>query len=447
MQRFLLAPLLALFALVSNPAHAIGLLRDAEVERGLREIAAPVLQAAGLSAGNVRILIVNDPSLNAFVMNSRAIFIHSGLLMKLKSREQLQAVLGHEAAHIANGHLTRRPVNAQNARTASKIGLALSLAAGAASGNGAAGAGLAIGSQSAARRVFLGHTRSEENSADQSSVRYMMRAGADPMAAVEVQEIFAGKVALNVSRQDPYMRSHPLTRDRIRALKSLASVNRDNIRPNPRLDAWFDLIHGKLTAFKRAPTWTLRQTKGKTDAISTMRQAVAYHRQPNTKKAVASINALLKKQPNNPYVHELKGQILMESRQFGASVKSYGRAANLAPRSPLILGGYGRALLATKSTANTKTALSVLKKANARDGLDARILRDLGVAYARLGQNGMASLATAERYALVGKICDAGIHAQRASGLLSRGSASWQRAQDVVQTHRQNCSGKKRKRG
>jgi len=447
MRRILIPPLVLAFTWLASTAHAIGLLRDAEVERGLREIAAPILQAAGLSSGNVAILLVNDQSLNAFVVNSRAIFIHSGLLMKLESREQLQAVIGHEAAHIANGHLTRRPINARNARTASKIGLALSLAAGAASGNGAAAAGLAVGSQSAARRVFFGHTRSEETSADQSSIRFMISAGADPMAAVEVQEIFAGKVALNATRQDPYMRSHPLTRERIRTLKSLASVNRDNVRPNPKLDAWFDLIHGKLTAFQRAPSWTLRKTKGNNDAISTMRQAVAYHRQPNAKQAVATINKLLEAQPNNPYVHELKGQILLESRQFNAAVQSYKRAADLAPRTSLILGGYGRALLATNSTANTKTALAVLKRAQARDSLDARILRDLGVAYARLGQNGMASLATAERYALVGKICDAGIHAQRASGLLSRGSASWQRAQDVVQTHRQNCNGKKRKRG
>jgi predicted Zn-dependent protease len=447
MQRALFTPLLLLFAFLASTAQAVGLLRDAEIERGLREIAAPVLQAAGLTPSRVSILIVDDPSLNAYVVNTRSIFIHAGLLMKLTRREQLQAIIGHEAAHIANGHLTRRPVNAQSARTASKIGLALSLAAGAASGSGAAAAGLALGSQSAAKRVFFGHTRAEESSADQSSVRFLVSAGSDPMAAVEVQEFFAGKVALNVSRQDPYMQSHPLTRDRIRALKSIASVNRGNIKPAPQLDAWFALVHGKLTAFERAPSWTLRKTKGKTDAISTMRQAVAYHRKPDVKRAVATINKLVQKQPNNPYVHELKGQILMESRQFGPAVQSYRRAAELAPRTALILGGYGRALLATKSQANTKAALEVLQKAYGRDGLDARILRDLGVAYARMGQNGMASLATAERYALIGRICDAGIHAQRASGLLSRGSASWQRAEDVIQTHKQNCTGKKRRRG
>jgi predicted Zn-dependent protease len=59
-------------------------------------------------------------------------------------------------------------------------------------------------------------------------------------------------------------------------------------------------------------------------------------------------------------------------------------------------------------------------------------MRDLAVAYAKSGQNGMASLVTAERYAMIGRLEDAEIHATRASGLLPNGSGGWQRAQDVL---------------
>lgn len=444
MQRRLYAALLVFFSMLASNAQAIGLLRDAEIERGLREIAAPILRAAGLSPSQVSILVVDDKRLNAFVVNSRAIFVNSGLIMKLTRREQLQAVIGHEAAHIANGHLTRRPANARNARVASGVGLALSIAAGAASGNAAIAAGGAIGSRSSAQRVFFGHTRAEESTADQSSIRFLLSAGADPRAAAEVQEFFAGKIALNVSRQDPYMQSHPLTRDRIRRLKSLAEANAGRSTPNPKLDAWFEIVKGKLTAFERAPSWTLRQTRGQTDQVSLMRQAVAYHRKPDIKKATQLIEKLSQKAPNNPYVFDLKGQILLENRKFNAAVQAYGKAVSLAPNNPLILGGYGRALLATNTPNNTKKALSALQKSRARDGLDGKVMRDLGVAYARTGQNGMASLVTAERYAIFGRICDAGVHAQRASGLLPRGSAPWQRAMDVVQTHKRSCNQRKR---
>ena len=74
----------------------------------------------------------------------------------------------------------------------------------------------------------------------------------------------------------------------------------------------------------------------------------------------------------------------------------------------------------------------MLEAARGRDFSDVRILRDLSVAYAKTGKPAMASLVTAERYALQGRLKDAAIHAKRAEGALPRGSGPWQRAQDVL---------------
>jgi predicted Zn-dependent protease len=136
----------------------------------------------------------------------------------------VQAVLAHEAAHIANGHLTARPAAAASAQTAARMGLLLALAAGAASGEGGAAPGLAAGSASAAQRSLLAHTRAEEASADQSALRYMVSAGIDPTAMLEVLDLFRGQEALSVGRQDPYVRSHPLTRDRIRTVQAFLAT-------------------------------------------------------------------------------------------------------------------------------------------------------------------------------------------------------------------------------
>jgi predicted Zn-dependent protease len=83
---------------------------------------------------------------------------------------------------------------------------------------------------------------------------------------------------------------------------------------------------------------------------------------------------------------------------------------------------------------NDSNALSVtaLERARALDGQSSDTLRDLGQAYARTNQQGLASLATAERYALQGRMNDAVVHATRAADTLGRGSAPWQRAQDVL---------------
>ncbi|WP_255449591.1 M48 family metalloprotease [Shimia ponticola] len=414
-------------------AHAVGLLRDAGMERALQELARPILNAAGLSPSQVRILVVNSDTLNAFVVDQRAIFLHAGLIMRLKTPEQLQAVIAHEAAHIANGHIARRAANVRNASRSAAIGLILGAAAGVAGGNPALAGGAAVGSAGSAQRVLLGHTRAEEASADQSSIRLLLAAGIDPKGALEVLDIFRGQEALSVSRQDPYSRSHPLTSDRYRAVQALVNANPRTPANRDAAVYWFARAQGILTGFKRAPSWTLNRAKGKGD-VDTMRRAIAYHRQPNKTKAIREVNALVSARPNDPYYRDLQGQILLESREFSAAIQAYRNAVNLAPNDALILGAYGRALLAPNTPRNNAEALRVLIKARGFDGRDSRILRDLGLAHARAGNNGLAALAGAERAALVGRRDNAVTLARRASGLLPRGSAGWQRAQDILQT-------------
>ncbi len=419
----------AVLVLVTLPARAAGLIRDPDIEFALTKVAEPILLASGLGPG-VRIILVNDRSLNAFVIDSQHIYIHLGLLNRLDKPEMLQAVIAHEAAHITNGHITRRHLNLDSARNAAGLGMALALAVAAATGSADAAAGLALGTQSAAQRNFLAHTRAEEAAADQSGVRYMARGGVDPRGAVAVHQLFRGQELLNVSRQDPYIRSHPLTRDRVRAMQNFVDGYTGEVKPQAEAQYWFARARGKASAFTRSPKWTLQRSKeSPTEDIRAMREAVAYLRLSDASRAVSRINQALELRPNDAFYYELKGQILLETRQFSAAVDAYERSVELAPRNALNLAGYGRALMAA---GRDKEALDALERARARDFRDARLLRDLGQAYAKNGQNGMASLSTAERYALQGRLKDAEIHARRASGLLPRGSSAWRRAEDIM---------------
>jgi len=417
---------------MATPAQAVSLIRDADIEHSLDQLAAPILRAAGLNPNNVRILIVNDRGLNAFVISNDAIFIHSGLMLRLDTAAQLQSVIAHEAAHIANGHISRRLSNLRNSRSAMGFGMALALAVALASDNAQAAAGVAAGSAGAAQRQFFSHTRAEESAADQSSVRFMLSAGVNPQGAVEVLEIFRGQEALSVSRQDPYARTHPLTSDRIRALRGLVAANPGSGAQNPNADFWFARAQGKLSAFIQNPGWTLRRVRNDNTPVGVMRRAVALHRQADANGAIRAMQGLLQQYPNDAYWHELFGQILLESRQPDAAVTAYRNAVSLNGNEPLILGGYGRALLTQNTASSNAEAVRVLERARALDAQSSAVLRDLGQAYARAGQPGLASLITAERYALQGRLDDAIVHARRAADRLPRGSASWQRAQDVL---------------
>ncbi|MEO1473681.1 MAG: M48 family metalloprotease [Pseudomonadota bacterium] len=406
------------------------LLRDAELERALRELARPVISASGLSPSAIRIFVVQDSSLNAFVANSSTIVFHSGLLLKMDRPAMVQAVIAHEVAHIANGHITRRAGNARAARNTALFGALL--AAAAASIEPSAGVA-AVGVAESARRAFLAHTRAEEAAADQAGVRYLGRANIDPTAMVDVLELFRGQEALSSRRQDPYVRTHPLSRDRVRAVRGYAATYREADQPDANAAYWYARSQAKLSAYIRNPNWTLRRLKksDQSDAALVAR-AVAHQGNSKAAPALAAADALIARRPNDPYAHELRGWIALNARQFNAAAASYKRAVALAPRESLIQAGYGRALLAINSKSSNSEALRVLRTARDRDAFNPRMLRDLALAYARAGQNGMASLSTAERYALSGRFKDAAIHAKRAVDLLPAGSPGARRAEDIL---------------
>ena len=419
--------------LALNPALANGLIRDAEIERTLQSAARPLLQKAGLPVTSTNILIVNDRSMNAFVAGGNNIFINAGLVMRLKSADMLQAVIAHEIGHITSGHATQRAASIASVQSAAGIGIILGMIT-AVSGNPQAGAALTFGTLDAVQRSVLSNTRAQEASADQSGARYMAAAGIDPAAAIEVLDLFRGQELLSVRNIDPYAQTHPLSSERISRLRGYVAAYRPKESAQaPDIDYWYARAVAKFRGFLDTPKSTLKRYPDSDDSeAALLARAIAYHRLPDPAKAAATIDRLIKLRPDDAFYHELKGQFLLESGKAAPAVTSYRKAAGLAPDEPLIQSGLGRALLATDTDANNKAALAILKKSYSKDSRDALTLYNLALAYARDGQPGMASVITAERYALASDFKQATIHAERAKQVLPQGTSGWLRADDIV---------------
>lgn len=418
-----------IFALYAFQAFAVSLLRDADIENAFSELSKPVLQAAGLSPSGIKIMLIDDTRPNAFVIDNKHIFITTGLALKTRTPEMFQSIIAHEAAHIAYGHVARRTQNIENARSVAAFGLALGIMTGALSGNAELGTSLALGTSSSATRALLAHTRAEESAADQAAMSYMAQSRIDAAGMADVLDIFVGQENLSANRQDPYARTHPLSRDRLRVVEGRVTA-----QPKPARDKnalyWHDRAIGKLSAFVRTPDWTLKNTDSSShEDVKHLRRAVAFSRQGKLEEAINEISKAQSARPKDAYLQDLKAEFYMRHKKFDRAAKEYQKASDLDGSNALILAGYGRALLASNQT---NKALSVLKTSRQKDFRNIRMLRDLAVAYSKTGQNGMASLITAERFALQGKTKDAKIHARRALDNLPRGSPGWQSAEDIL---------------
>lgn len=427
------AALLAMTLLAALPAGAQGLIRDAEIESTLKRIAWPLFRAAGVNPASVDIYIVEDDDPNAFVAGGQNIFINTGMMTEVETIDQLRSVIAHELGHITGGHLTRRDQTLAGARGLSAIGM-IGAAAVSVAGAPEAGMAIAAGTGQAAERNALAHSRAEEASADQAGLRYLAAAGADPQAMLDVLDHFRGQDAiLSGGYVDPYVQNHPLWSDRIALLEDRVAKMPKGAPPSAEDVYWHARMVAKLDAFLKSPAQTLRKyPPGDDSEPALLARAIAWHRRPDTEKAAAAMEALLAARPDDPYYIELKGQFLLEGGHAEAAADAYREAALLAPKEPLILGGLGRALLNMDDDDATAEARDVLARSFAADKANGGVLRDLALAEARLGNEGAAALATAERLALGSDFRDARRNADRAAALLPEGSPGWRRAQDII---------------
>src|SRR6266851_3194265 len=102
-----MAPAARALALAQDLPAGLPIIRDTEIEQLLRDYAQPILQAAGLSKQNVKVVVLNDRSFNAFVMDGRHIFINAGALFDAKTPNEIIGVFAHETGHLAGGHLMK----------------------------------------------------------------------------------------------------------------------------------------------------------------------------------------------------------------------------------------------------------------------------------------------------------------------------------------------------
>lgn len=436
---FLISTLLVVAPWQARPAlsQSLSLIRDAETEHIIRQLAEPVFAAAGLDASAVKVRLVQDSALNAFVGGGQRIFIYTGLILATEHPGQMIGVIAHETGHIAGGHLARTQEALRNATAQGIIAMIIG-AAGIAAGAGNAGAAVILGGAETAGRSFLQYSRTQESAADQAAIRFLNRAGQSGRGLVEVLELIGRQEPLNARRYQ-YQQSHPLSRDRINSLQ--ANVERSAYADAPLpadLIAAYDRVRAKLRGYLESPALTLRRFPNSDQSVpARYARALAYNKIPDLTAALGEVDALLAGDADDAYFNELKGQILYENGRIAEAVAPYERAVSLAPAEPLLRIGLAQALNALNDANQFAAAIVHLEAAVRLDPNIPGAWLQLAIAYGRTKQFGLSSLASAERALRIGHLEEAQTHARRAEDQLPVGTPGSLRAQDIINAARQ----------
>lgn len=443
LRRAALLCLLAVIALAAARPAAAGpvIIRDTEIERILRDWATPVMRAAGLEPDAVKIILVQDPAINAFVAGGQNLFIYSGLIERSENADEVIGVMAHEIGHISGGHLTRTYEALRNASYESVLGTILGIGAALASGDGQVGAAVMAGTSSTAVNRFLAFSRVQESSADQAGLSYLEKSGFSPGGFLSFTRKLESDELLPPSQQNEYVRTHPLTRDRVDAIR--AAYDRSPYRDKALPAAWQEdhrRIKAKLKAFitPERVAWDY-DTRDKSLPAEYAR-AIAAYRQNKVKEALERADGLLALEKDNPYFLELKGQMLVDFSRVAEAAPYYEKAVALDPRAPLIRTAYAHALIETADgrPARLDEAISHLTRAAADEPRTGRIYRLLATAYGRKGDEPMAKLYLAEEAVLQRQWRYARLQAEGALQGLPASSRSRVRAQDILAYVEQN---------
>ena len=423
-------------------ASAASLIRDAEIEATLRAYADPIFEAAGLDADAVQVHIINDPQINAFVSGGLQMFVHTGLLTAAKKPNEVIGVIAHETGHIAGGHLVRIDEAIENATIEMIIGALVSAAVGVLAEDPTPAVGGQALSREIALRNLLTHTRNEEGAADQTAFRLLEATGQAPDGMVSFFKVLQRQEALSTERQDPYLRSHPLTSSRIDAAE--AAVARSVYAGKPdaaELMMRHERMLAKLNGHLKPSQVTKLYPQSDQSVPARYARAIALYRTSQMDEAVAIMDGLIAESPTDPFFLEQKAQILYENGRVAEALPLYQQALELAPAEPLIRLELAQAQIQLAEMAQGKgqpvdavqlrAAIGLLTQVVHLERKNAGAYKLLATAYGMQGDMPMANLFQAERWLALGDEKAAKNFAERALAALPMGSPGWLRAQDI----------------
>ena len=373
---------------------------DPEVVDYLNALGYRLVSAGSGTRQEFNFFLVLDPQINAFAMPGGFVGVNSGLLLAAQSESELAGVLSHEIAHVTQHHIARMLAAQKQSQVISLAGLAIAILA--ARANSQVAQAALFGSQASYVQSGLNFTRENEREADRFGFQTLERAGFDPQAMA----VFFGRLQRSTrfseSGAPTYMRTHPLTSDRIADMQNrLQEVPYKQVPDTIE----FQLVRAKLRAQQGTPQEsvaffedTLKERK-LSEAASRYGLVAALMRLKAYERALREMQNLRKVVRSNVMIESLAAALYAAAGDTAASLNAYREGLRIFSGSRALVYDYEEALLRNRQT---EDALRLVESRLQYASTDRRLYELQARCYAALKKVLLQHRALAEFYYLRG---------------------------------------------
>lgn len=374
---------------------------DPEIAGYVQALGQRLASAPPIGRRQYEFFVIRNPQVNAFALPGGYIGIHSGLLLTAQTESELASVVAHEIAHVEQRHMARMVDKQNQLQIASIAGLALAILA--AGSNPQVAQAAAIASQAAPLQAALAYSRDFEREADRVGFQILNDSGFDIHGMPAFFERLQRSTRLYENNAPGYLRTHPLTSDRIadmqnRALESRFRQIRDSVE--------FGLVRAKLRAEAGSPEEALaffrdvlKDRRFADEAAVHYGYAAALVRGKEPDLAAAEIEAARRAGLRQPMLETLAARAKFASGDRAGAIATLAAARTRYPDNLGVAYDYADALLSVGRAQESLDLLAQLVKQNPRDP---RLYEMRARAYSKLGKRTEQHRALAEMYFLKG---------------------------------------------
>lgn len=382
-----------------------GYLDDAELVDYLNRFAQPLMAAPAASGHTFEFFAIADGSINAFALPGGYIGVHTGLITTAETESELATVLAHEIGHVTQRHIARMLAQQKQVSLVSMAALLLAVLA--ARSNPQAAVGTVLLGDQMARGSLLSFSREAEREADRVGFEILRQAGFDVQATASFFTRMQTANRFYESNAPAYLRTHPLTGERIADMQLRIQESRYRQRPD---SLEFTLLRARLRATgsttgegrataRGLAEQAVRQSprNGPAPWYGLASIAVAQRDWARAEAALAQAQAL--HGGPHPFFESLAARARLEAGDPRAAAERATKALVRFPDSRALVRVQGEALIASGRAAE---AVPLLKERLDLWRADARLWQLLSQAHESLGQRADAHLAAAQRYVVLG---------------------------------------------